>query len=51
MEINLPSIEKRKSEAREGRFFLLPQLHIKAAHSASLQWNIYIVIKESGCVL
>lgn len=31
------------------RFFLLRRRRIKAVRAASLQWNIYIVIKESGC--
>lgn len=36
-------------EYRLERFFLLQPPQIKAVHRASLQSNIYIAIKESGC--
>lgn len=35
-------------DARDG-CFCSPPREFKAAPAALLQWNIYIVIKESGC--
>lgn len=42
------SLETVAADAREGRFCSPPR-EFKAAPAALLQWNIYIVIKESGC--
>lgn len=42
------SQEKVAMDAREG-CFCPPPRQFKAAPAAALQWNIYIVIKESGC--